>query len=66
MVMSDQPRQISYPHTDFPSIQSSHLASDARWFANRHDLLASLQFVRGGTIAEVGVALGDLSVFILG
>ena len=48
-----------------PPLQAKHL-DDARLFANRNDLISSMRSViEGGVIAEVGVAQGDFSEFLL-
>jgi hypothetical protein len=44
-------------------LSDSHV-SGARLYACREDLLAAMP-IRGGTIAEVGVAFGDLSEFLI-
>src|SRR5277367_4205972 len=54
----------SYPELDFPALESWNMP-DARLFANRIDLIASLSSVRGGVVAEIGVAQGALSEFLL-
>jgi hypothetical protein len=54
---------VAYP-TDFPALSSRQL-SNAKLYAQREDLIASLDIAPGGTIAEVGVALGDFSDFLL-
>ena len=51
-------------HTDYPRLESKHF-DHARLFANREDLISSMQSVVGGVIAEVGVARGDFSVYLL-
>lgn len=48
-----------------PALSSSHISHEARLFATRQDLLLSLGLASGSTVAEVGVALGDLSAFML-
>jgi hypothetical protein len=53
-----------YPLWDFPALQEKHLQG-ARLFADRRDLITSLPLAPGGTIAEVGVARGDFSEFLL-
>lgn len=47
-----------------PVLETKHL-HDARLFANREDLIQSLDSVKGGVVAEVGVALGEFSEFLL-
>jgi len=49
---------------DYPALAPKHVA-DARLFADRKELVSSLQSARGGLIAEVGVATGDFSEFLL-
>ncbi len=49
-----------------PSSLPSHLLKDARLFADRYDLIGSiLPNIKGGTFCEVGVALGNLSSFLI-
>jgi hypothetical protein len=48
----------------FPALQTKHL-HDAALFADRYDLVRSLTSLRHGTIAEVGVARGDFSEFLI-
>jgi hypothetical protein len=50
--------------TDYPRLEPKHF-DHARLFANREDLISSMQSVVGGVIAEVGVARGDFSVYLL-
>ena len=47
-----------------PALESRHLR-DARLYANRTDMMRALPIVRGGVVAEVGVAHGDFSEVIL-
>lgn len=49
---------------DYPELAAKHM-SGASLYADRRDLLASLASARGGIIAEVGVATGDFSDFML-
>jgi hypothetical protein len=49
---------------DFPELTSAHLL-DAKLYATRHDMLRTLPIPRGGVIAEIGVALGDFSKFLI-
>src|SRR5271166_1370158 len=51
---------INYPH-----LEAKHLDSAAKLFANRKDLISSMRSVVGGVVAEVGVARGDFSEFLL-
>jgi hypothetical protein len=53
-----------YPHRDYPQLTADHL-KDAKLFADRKDLVASMIFLEGETIAEVGVAHGEFSEFLL-
>jgi hypothetical protein len=48
-----------------PALSASHIANDARLFASRQDLLLALAVARGCVVAEVGVALGDFSAFLI-
>jgi len=56
--------EVQYPEAEFPALQAKHV-QDARLFASRRDLIASLPLAHGGTIAELGVARGDFSEFLL-
>lgn len=48
-----------------PQLEAKHL-DNARLFANRKDLICSMRSIlEGGVIAEVGVAQGDFSEFLL-
>lgn len=51
--------QLSYP-----ALSSEHL-QDARLYATRQDLVEALPLVKGGRIAEVGVAFGGFSKHIV-
>lgn len=53
-----------YPERAFPSLESKHMP-EARLFANRNDLIGSLTSVRGGVVAEIGVAQGEFSQILL-
>ena len=55
---------VSYPERYFPTLEPRHMP-DARLFANRMSLIASLTSVRGGVVAEIGVANGDFSQNLL-
>jgi hypothetical protein len=57
-------RAAPYPSMEFPALEPRHLAG-ARLFANREALIASLLIAPGGTIAEIGVAHGEFSEFLL-
>jgi hypothetical protein len=50
--------------TDYPALENKHFHS-AALHADRNALIRSMGFLRGGIIAEVGVALGDFSEFLL-
>jgi hypothetical protein len=50
--------------TDYPSLEAKHF-DNPRLFADREALISSLQSVKGGVIAEVGVARGDFSEYLL-
>lgn len=49
---------------DIPELEQRHI-QDARLHANRYDLIASLNIPSNGVIAEIGVALGDFSRFLI-
>jgi hypothetical protein len=53
-----------YPHRDYPALEPKHL-DNPRLFANRNDLISSLRPGEGGVIAEIGVAHGDFSEYLL-
>jgi hypothetical protein len=53
----------AYPHPSYPSFTERHLAS-ARLFPSRNELVESFGCINGA-IAEVGVALGDFSEFLI-
>jgi len=55
---------MAYPHLHFPALRSEHLAG-AALHADRTDLIRSLNLPPGAAIAEVGVAMGDFSEFLL-
>ena len=54
--------------TDYPAIAPEHLAENARLYANRYDLIRHV-FWPGNfanpAIAEIGVAFGDFSTFLI-
>lgn len=50
--------------TDYPEIRQEWL-SDARLFATRMDMIQLLNIRSGGNIAEIGVAHGDFTSFLL-
>jgi hypothetical protein len=55
-----------YPHwPKVPSIENEHLVANARVFANRKSLIASLPVPRGGKVAEIGVWQGIFSTFLI-
>jgi Methyltransferase domain len=49
---------------DFPELTTAHIAG-ARLYATRKDLIVDLPIPRVGEIAELGVALGSFSKFII-
>jgi hypothetical protein len=53
-----------YPNPDYPALQERHLNA-AKLYPSRNELIVDLEFLRGGTIAEVGVALGDFTEYLL-
>jgi hypothetical protein len=53
-----------YPRRDYPALESRHL-DNPRVFAHRNDLISSLRPGEGGVIAEIGVAHGDFSEYLL-
>lgn len=55
---------MQYSRVDFPELRPEHV-SGARLFANRREMLGSLPVPKFGTIAEVGVAQGDFSAFLI-
>jgi hypothetical protein len=55
---------LSIQNERYPALEAKHL-NDTRLFANRQELIASFKYIRGGVIAEVGVAHGDFSEFLL-
>jgi hypothetical protein len=57
-------RAAPYPSVEFPALEPRHLAG-AKLFANREALIASLPLAPGATIAEIGVAHGEFSEFLL-
>ena len=57
-------RAALYPSVEFPALEPRHLAG-AKLFANREALIASLPLAPGATIAEIGVAHGEFSEFLL-
>lgn len=55
---------MSYAHTNFPALNNAHIEG-AKLFATRADMVVSLGVPEGGVIAELGVANGDFSEYIL-
>ena len=55
---------MAYPHSESPALSEQHV-KDATLFASRGDLIKALTFLRHGIVAEVGVAFGDFSEFLL-
>lgn len=55
---------MDYPHRNFPPLGTRHL-QDAKLFAHREELIKSMRFLDGAVIAEVGVAQGNFSEFLL-
>jgi hypothetical protein len=55
---------IASPALDIPPLEARHL-DNAQLFANRYDLISSMRCIEGGVIAEVGVARGDFSEFLI-
>ena len=53
-----------YGDENYPALESKHL-DNPRLFANREDLISSMRSVEGGVIAEVGVAHGVFSEYLL-
>ena len=49
---------------DFPELTAAHVEG-ARLFANRHDLIRGLRLPPNPVIAEIGVALGEFSKFLI-
>ena len=49
---------------DYPAVEAKHL-DNPRLFANREDLISSMRSAEGGVIAEVGVAHGIFSEYLL-
>jgi len=57
-------RGSSYPHASFPELTEQNF-DNARLFANRTALIQAQTDVRGGVVAEVGIALGDFTQVLL-
>lgn len=53
----------TYPHPTYPALGERHLAG-ARLYPSRNEIVDSLPCING-TVAEVGVALGDFSELLL-
>jgi hypothetical protein len=49
---------------DHPALKAKHL-DNPRLFANRQDLISAMSFLKDGVIAEIGVADGFFSEFLL-
>ena len=49
---------------DYPALEPKHL-DNPKLFANREDLISSMRFAEGGVIAEIGVATGEFSEYLL-
>jgi hypothetical protein len=54
---------MKYKNLNFPAITVAHMR-DAKLFADRTEMIASFQDLRGGVIGEVGVALGEFSAIM--
>lgn len=54
---------MDYPNIEYPPLEKGHL-KNAAVFANRYELIESLR-CNSGIIAEVGVAFGDFSNFLI-
>lgn len=59
-----QVTQAPYPYQDFPPLKQAHLPH-AILYANRFDMLRGLALPHQTVVAEVGVALGDFSAFLI-
>jgi len=57
-------RRWRYPDNGFPALAAKHV-ENAKFFADRKDLIASLPLAPGATIAEIGVAQGEFTEFLL-
>src|SRR5271157_68875 len=57
-------KAVPYSHTNFPELAHTHI-KEAKLFANRRDMIASLGIAEGCLVAEVGVAQGDFSEYLL-
>jgi hypothetical protein len=55
---------LSIQTGEYPYLEAKHL-DNPRLFANRRDLMSSMRSIKGGVIAEVGVAHGDFSEYLL-
>jgi hypothetical protein len=49
---------------NYPTLEAKYL-DNPRLYATREDLISSMRFVQGGVIAEVGVAGGEFSQYLL-
>lgn len=54
-----------YSDRAFPAISSASILPDARLFSTRETMISGLDLPRHGVIAEIGVALGDFSRFLI-
>lgn len=50
---------------DFPVVKRQHISETARLYADRQHMISELRCGERGVIAEVGVALGEFSDFLL-
>jgi hypothetical protein len=50
---------------DFPVVKRQHISETARLYADRQHMISEIRCGERGVIAEVGVALGDFSDFLL-
>ena len=58
------PPRKRYPRRDYPALESKHFDNPSL-FAHRNDLISSLRPGQDGVIAEIGVAHGDFSEYLL-
>jgi hypothetical protein len=58
------PKSFVYPRVDYPALTATHVAG-CQLFANRYDMIAALGVPSGATIAEIGVAGGAFTEFLL-
>src|SRR5436190_18991836 len=57
--------QTEFAATSHPPALGREHVKGARLYADRRDLIIALDIREGGIVAEVGVALGDFSEFLL-